>query len=225
MSGRSHSQLAFKDCQGAKDMASQARRKTRNLPSQERSRQTVEAILESTARILTERGFDGASTNLIAQKAGVSIGSLYQYFPNKEAVVGALIGQIYREDLSAIEVAFQRSGHRRFEILILAVIRTLLRRFSERKRLRQIIYQEVPRTGQVQTVISVKTVLIEFLSQYLAARPDFSGGPNLPLKLFVIVNSIEATLYAAVFEAKTRTSEKALLNELKELIIRYLRTR
>src|ERR1700677_2410729 len=63
----------------------------RKEPRQARSVATVEAILVATARVLTRDGYDHASTNRIAEEAGVSVGSLYQYFPSKEALVAALI--------------------------------------------------------------------------------------------------------------------------------------
>src|ERR1700710_1633554 len=72
-------------------MAAKLRTIPRKSASQERSRMTVSALLEATARILVREGFDKASTNRIAEVAGVSVGSLYQYFPSKEALVAALI--------------------------------------------------------------------------------------------------------------------------------------
>src|SRR5271168_2652544 len=66
--------------------------KARKAPAQERSRETVDVILEASARILESDGLRGFNTNAIAAKAGVSIGSLYQYFPNKDSIVLALIG-------------------------------------------------------------------------------------------------------------------------------------
>src|SRR3954467_13893386 len=68
-----------------------AAKKPRKRASQERSRATVAALVEATARILVNEGFDRASTNRIAEVAGVSVGSLYQYFPCKEALVLAVI--------------------------------------------------------------------------------------------------------------------------------------
>ena len=62
----------------------------RKIPRQERSRATVEAILDAAAHVLVKDGFDGASTNRIADAAGVSIGSLYQYFPSKEALIAGI---------------------------------------------------------------------------------------------------------------------------------------
>src|SRR5260370_3447682 len=69
----------------------------RKSASQKRSRVTVETLLDATARVLTREGYDRASTNRIAAKAGVSVGSLYQYFPNKEALVAPLVPRHNRE--------------------------------------------------------------------------------------------------------------------------------
>ena len=73
MSGDSHYPLAF----GAREMARRPVTTPRKHATQERSRATVDALVEATARILVRDGFDKASTNRIASKAGVSIGSLY----------------------------------------------------------------------------------------------------------------------------------------------------
>src|ERR1017187_3771063 len=64
--------------------------RARRDPAQERSRQTVDAIVEAAGRLLVEHGRLGVTTNAVAERAGVSIGSLYQYFPNKEAIFAAL---------------------------------------------------------------------------------------------------------------------------------------
>lgn len=65
--------------------------KPRKTPGQQRSTATVAAIVEAAARILEAKGFEGYTTNGVAEHAGVSIGSLYQYFPNKDAITRALI--------------------------------------------------------------------------------------------------------------------------------------
>ena len=62
----------------------------RKTPTQPRSERTVEAIVEAAARILETRGLAGFNTNAVAERAGVSVGSLYQYFPNKDSLVAAL---------------------------------------------------------------------------------------------------------------------------------------
>jgi AcrR family transcriptional regulator len=67
------------------------RPRPRKMPRQGRSVETVRAIVEAAARILEQDGLGGFTTNAVAERAGVSIGSLYQYFPGKEALIGALI--------------------------------------------------------------------------------------------------------------------------------------
>lgn len=76
----------------------------RKKPVQGRSRATVEAVLSAAARILEDQGLSGFNTNAIAERAGVSVGSLYQYFPSKDAILVALMEQsltLFYEDLSA----------------------------------------------------------------------------------------------------------------------------
>jgi AcrR family transcriptional regulator len=77
----------------------------RKQASQERSRATVDALIEATARLLVREGFDRASTNRIAAEAGVSIGSLYQYYPSKEALVAAVIDRHNQELMQVVRVA------------------------------------------------------------------------------------------------------------------------
>lgn len=71
-------------------MKASERASTRREPKQQRSRQTVEAVLEAVQRVLKRHGAEAITTNRVAEAAGVSIGSLYQYFPDKQAIFMAL---------------------------------------------------------------------------------------------------------------------------------------
>ncbi len=62
----------------------------RRVPVQARSRERVERILDAAAQLLSDEGYDAVKTNLIAKRAGVSIGSIYQFFPNRFAIFNAL---------------------------------------------------------------------------------------------------------------------------------------
>ncbi|WP_431819728.1 TetR/AcrR family transcriptional regulator [Burkholderia sp. F1] len=81
----------------------------RKSPVQARSRATLEAILDATAHILGAHGWAGVSTNSVAEKAGVSIGSLYQYFPNKAALVTAVRKRHFDEVLAVLKTATNNS--------------------------------------------------------------------------------------------------------------------
>lgn len=98
----------------------------RKLPQQDRSRMTVEAILEATTHILTEEGYDKANTNRIAERAGISIDSLYQYFPNKESLMAASMAQHSNEIAALVESKLQNLFFEQevSNLLLLYLIRT-----------------------------------------------------------------------------------------------------
>jgi AcrR family transcriptional regulator len=101
---RVNAHIRYSHCQRCRCMEL-ASLKPRKRPKQARSAVTVDAIVEAAARILEGEGFDGYTTNAIAQRAGVSIGSLYQYFPTKDAITRALIARQRNALLSDIRAA------------------------------------------------------------------------------------------------------------------------
>ena len=101
----------------------------RKSPSQSRSQKTVDYILEAAAHILEAQGFDGYTTNAIAERAGVSIGSLYQYFPGRDAVTVALIEQVTAGLIADVEAALTLPDAQvALRATILAAVRHQLRR-------------------------------------------------------------------------------------------------
>lgn len=103
--------------------------KPRKTGIQTRATKTVEAIVEAAARILETAGLEGYTTNAVAQRAGVSIGSLYQYFPNKDAITLALIA---RETATLLHEVTEAVGEPDWEAavqqMIGAAVRHQLRR-------------------------------------------------------------------------------------------------
>lgn len=77
-----------------------ARLKPRKAPKQQRSEALVEAVLQAAAHLLVEHGWDGFSMQALAQRAGVSPGSLYQYFPDQAVVVAALVERQSQRELA-----------------------------------------------------------------------------------------------------------------------------
>jgi AcrR family transcriptional regulator len=101
----------------------------RKAPSQSRSEETVAAIVEAAAQVLEAEGFEGFNTNAVARRAGVSIGSIYQYFPGKDALTVALIQRETKRFYDDMAVALtKRSGKAALEYLIGAAVRQQLQR-------------------------------------------------------------------------------------------------
>lgn len=108
----------------------------RKTARQERATKTVEAILEAAARILEAGGFAGYTTNAIAQRAGVSIGSLYQYFPNKDAITRALIA---RESVTLLHELKEAEAIPDWRIALEAMIGAAVRHQMGRPRLARLL--------------------------------------------------------------------------------------
>jgi AcrR family transcriptional regulator len=124
------------------DMAARKRRKMpvvhRRLPVQERSRATVDAILEASARILRKDGLNGLNTNRVADIAGVSVGTLYGYFPDKSAILVALARRIFAQDDIKLKAALEEGGARP----VRALVRTLLACHANERALRRIVMSQ-----------------------------------------------------------------------------------
>src|SRR4051812_42756579 len=78
----------------------------RRVPKQARSRSIVESIVEATSHVLHLRDYESASTNQVAEKAGVSVGSLYQYFPNKDSILDLLASRVVDRRIKEFERNF-----------------------------------------------------------------------------------------------------------------------
>jgi len=98
----------------------------RKTPRQIRAQATVEAILEASAHILVDFGHGALTTNKIAERAGVSIGSLYQYFPNKEAVMTELIRHKRSRMLAAVDMALDDTRSDVFDTALDAVLASII---------------------------------------------------------------------------------------------------
>jgi AcrR family transcriptional regulator len=121
--------------------------KARKVPAQARSQETVTVILEASARILESDGLRGFNTNAIAERAGVSVGSLYQYFPNKDAIVLALIGSFEEALHDAVLRAAQDGRGQELKARLRLLVRALVTMHYRRPRLNRVLEAEEERLG------------------------------------------------------------------------------
>jgi AcrR family transcriptional regulator len=140
--------------------------KARKVPGQARSQETVSVILEASARILESDGTRGFNTNAIAAKAGVSVGSLYQYFPNKDAIVLALIGSyenvLHTAVLEAIQAGRGQELKRRFRLLVRALVTVHYRR----PRLNRVLEAEEERLGSGAEDAAFHAMVLQLLQDH-----------------------------------------------------------
>lgn len=124
----------------------------RKSATQKRSQAMVETLLDATARVLTREGYDRASTNRIAATAGVSVGSLYQYFPNKEALVAALVARHNRQMLELLRDALKEVASFDLATAIGELVRAAVDAHLVDSALHRIFAEQVPRLGQLAKI-------------------------------------------------------------------------
>jgi AcrR family transcriptional regulator len=191
---------------------------------QSRSRATVEALLEATARILIREGFDKASTNRIAEVAGVSVGSLYQYFPSKEALVAALIDRHNQEVMCAVRTEFAEAVALPMEQAVRKLVALAVKAHRIDPKLHRVLAEQIPRVGRLEKVETFNRQNYALFAGYLERHRDEIRAVDLGLAAFVCVTSIEALTHTAVLHRKIVSNEamEALIEEATRLIVGYL---
>lgn len=146
----------------------------RKAPSQERSRRTVERILAAAAVVFDEAGYAGATTNDIAREAGISIGSLYQYFPHKDALLVELAHRHVNEVVAAVD-AFASStaiGEVDLDVLLSDLARVLVAQ-HELDHLHTVIAHQAPRTADLERELArARERFVDVADDVLGARID-----------------------------------------------------
>lgn len=195
----------------------------RRTPSQDRSRRTVERILEAATRVLSERGYDGASTNRIAKAAGVGNGSLYQYFPNKDAIVIAVLDRFadrladrLGEEIEAtMRLPWQEAGR--------ALLDVQIRLFEENADLLRIVVEQVPRLGPFDKLAALQRRLTDLVRVYLLLnRAEFRDDLDIDATLWVITETAGLLSIKYVLDRPPIPHER-MVDELAALVIGHIR--
>ena len=198
----------------------------RKSASQERSRSTVDTLLEATARVLIKEGYDKASTNRIAEVAGVSIGSLYQYFPGKEALVAAVIDRHTQEISEVTRKALVRAAALPIEAAAREFISVAIDAHRVNPKLHGVLAEQIPRVGRLENIEANVRDGYALVRGYLEAHRDEIDVADLDLAAFVVVTVVEALTHAAVLRRPDiLTDEKArqFVDDVTRLVVRYLR--
>jgi len=205
-------------------MTTKIRANPRKSASQRRSRLTVDALLEATARILIREGFDKASTNRIAEVAGVSVGSLYQYFPSKEALVAALIDRHNQEVMQAVQGELAEAVNLPIEQAVRKLVAVAVKAHRIDPKLHRVLAEQIPRVGRLENVETFNRENYALFRAYLESRRDQIRAVDLGLAAFVCVTSIEALTHTAVLHQKLVSDEatEALVDEATRLVVGYL---
>lgn len=192
----------------------------RKEPGQSRSRDTVDAILRATARILVDEGYEGMTTNRVAHVAGVSVGSLYQYFPGKEALVAALVDR-HQSDVFAALNPDPELLTLPLEQVARRLIEAMLRAHGVNPPLHKVLLEVAPRLGKPHDAlraqgITLVTALLELHKKEVRPiDPDIAA--------FIIVQSVETLCHESLLSRPDLMKDPRFVDEMTQLLLRYVR--
>lgn len=193
----------------------------RKVPRQERSRATVERILEAGARVLIAYGYDGASTNRIARAAGVSPGSLYQYFTDKDAITAAVVNRL-AEDVSAnISTVFRSMTGRSPEEGTRVALTTLVNALAAQADLLRIAVEQVPRFGETDVLAGLLARGRDLVyHQLLANRSRLRHDDLDTASWFVVQTTTQLAIRYTVDRPPIPVDR--FVDELSQLLVHYV---
>lgn len=196
----------------------------RKKPRQARAEATMEAIVEAAAQILERDGEEAATTARIAERAGVSIGTLYQYFADRDAVLAALIRRDRQTVGAEIMLRIAEGNPSNAEAMVRDIIAALLAVMRPRRRRRRLIALGTAMRVQAGDETGSMIDRVGLMMVAVAARyPDDIARPLTPTRAYVLTRAVMGALRAALMENAKVLDEKDFEDELVRLALAYLR--
>jgi len=175
---------------------------------------------------LVRDSFDGASTNRIAAEAGVSIGSLYQYFPSKEALVAAVIERHKQELMKVARGTLAKVAKLPLEEAVRRFVEMAIKAHRVNPKLHRVLAEQIPRTGKQKDIETFDRENYALFRAYLVDHRDEIRSLDLEVAAFVCVTSIEALTHAAILHRLDIPPDQllpTLVDEGTRLVVQYLR--
>ena len=217
----SRSRLRFAEDLAVKQAKTKAA--SRRQPRQRRSRQTVEALLGAVVRVLKKHGVEGVTTNRIAETAGISIGSVYQYFPDKQAIFKALHDRHVDQIESVVAGVLLEHESSSLEEFVSALIEALITAHEGNIELHSVMVLAVP--NGVEGTRDLEVLLRSAFRRALTSRFAEDKSPReMDRMLFVLPHIVEALAHGAAYWRPPRLSMAAAKEEAVRAVVAYLRS-
>jgi AcrR family transcriptional regulator len=194
----------------------------RNLPQQSRSKATVTAILDGTIRILEQSGWEETTTSRVAEVAGVSVGTLYQYFSNRDAILDALQEREFERATEVMQRVLQTGTFDSDLHVARAVLKELLELYAHAPALHRVLIVEGFRVTPTAKVLAFDLRMVTAIRGFLAAANVNIRRSNHDAAAFVAFHSVRAAMLAWLLEKPPGVDSGVLVEELTDLLLRYL---
>jgi len=197
----------------------------RKRPSQGRSRVTVTSILEAADRILRADGYEAASTNRVARVAGFSVGSLYQYFSDKQAIVGALIDRELRAEAEALAQLLDLEARRGAVEIAAEGFRLLVTRRMSRAHLHRTLDAHAAELGAsaiVEHLVAAQSPVLSDTLQRIGAQALPRTSRSLDARMFALARLATGASFVCAVESPQVFTADALRAEFAGAVERFL---
>ena len=191
-------------------------------PQQMRSRITVEAVLEAAFQVLTAEGFDGLTTTAVAERAGVSVGTLYQYVPDKAALVGAVVEAYLAREEDALRAALVAGADLPLGDLLERLVDAFFGIHAEATDRSAAILTGAERVGWTAGIDALTDRVVALLAPAFAARAAEIARPDPARAAFVTVHAVDGFIRRAVVERADDVASGVAAEEAKALVRGYL---
>lgn len=186
----------------------------RKTPVQERAAVTVEAIAEATVQVLLTHGSDRLTTTRVAERAGVAVGTLYQYFPNKQSLLFAVLKGHLKVVSDRVEAACERAKHEPLSEMIRQMVEAYVGVKMERSDISVALYQIAPDVGGPALMKRVLQRLRKAVEAMLETAPDMTSPPDkfaVEMMLAAISGAMRSVLEAGASPALMRKTREQLV--------------
>ena len=190
---------------------------------QQRSRGTVDVILTAAAQVFDTHGYAAGTTNRIAERAGVSIGTLYQYFPNKESVAAALLERHLADGMQHMAdwVASCASGPRNLHDTLHVFVEGMLDLHAGRPRLQHILLEEIPLPPRLHdALLHAERDAAKAVAGLLRAHPEVRRR-NLDRAAQLAVQTVETLTHRFASHPDQGLSRRGFANEMVAMLEAY----
>ena len=194
----------------------------RKQPRQHRSHVTVDAVVEATAQVLRERGYRGATLRQIAARAGVGVGSIYQYFPTKEALLAAVMERHLEEVATLVATAVADPKPASLRGRVAALVSGAVKAHQADPALHRVLVEELPRVGRLHLHTQTLQRLEGLVEGLLEAHSHEIRDGCRPLMAAVLVSAVDAAVHTVVLD-RPGLNPEALTAEVVHLVQMYLR--
>lgn len=193
----------------------------RKSPKQARSRDLVNAIYEATVRILPKIGSYEITTKKIAEMAGVSIGSLYQYFPNKEALLGSVMDISMKASTEKAYKKFDEIQGKTIEESVALIIDFTLDLFLRERERHSEIFRRAPELGRLPSMLQLRNQVVERLAREMESHRQGLDKRDYVRVSFIAVNSVMGVIHTMLYDSHQNYTIEELARELKLMLTTY----